>query len=115
MMREYSRIKEVSEGDARELRQLSIGQFLGLDAVVKQRKPAVAWKASNAPPDTVWDSTDTDGKHLEWKTLEPMDRTEIRDHLGMAQPKRRTALQTSVPIKKKQNPWKSGLQWFSPR
>ncbi len=53
VMREYSRIKEVSEGDARELRQLSMGQFIGPDIVVKQRKPTAVWKSSNAPPDTV--------------------------------------------------------------
>ncbi len=75
-MREYSRIKEVSEGDARELRQLFIGRFIGPDVVIKQRKPAVAWKVSNAPLDTVWDSIGTDGKHLVWRTLEPLTTTE---------------------------------------
>ncbi len=49
VMREYSRIKEVAEGDARELRQLSMGQFIGLDQEAKQRNPAVVWKESNAP------------------------------------------------------------------
>jgi hypothetical protein len=113
VMREYSRIKEVSEGNARELRQLSMGQFLCLDAVPKQRKPTVAWKASNAPPDTVWESTGPDGKHLEWKTPEHTSTTECGDHSGREHSRRRAAHQ--ITASKKQNPWKNGLQWFSPR
>ncbi len=71
-MNKYSRIKEVAEGEVRELRQLSMGQFIGLDQEAKQRKPAVAWKESNAPPDTIWDSKVTDGIHLEWRASEYM-------------------------------------------
>ncbi len=115
VMREYSRIKEVSEGDARELRQLSMGQFLGQEAIVKQRKPAVAWKASNAPSDTVWDSAGTDGKHLVWRTSEPTTMAETGGRQGVVHPGSRDAQVTAAPVKRKQNPWKRGLQWFSPR
>ena len=55
VMREYARLKEVAEGDARELRQLSINTFVE-NGEIKRAKKIVKSVAvhSNSPPDSVW-------------------------------------------------------------
>ena len=57
VMREYSRIREVAEGDARPLRQLSIVQFAeGTTSASDSRKTRdpVPPPRGNSPPDTIW-------------------------------------------------------------
>ena len=69
VMREYARLKEVSEGDTRELRQLSIVQFTETELVTfKAPKPIVGKPAlGNAPPDNVWGpSARSQGNRLGW-------------------------------------------------
>ena len=45
VMREYARIKEVSEGEARELRQLSIAQFVDLSIRVPKDRKKNGWQS----------------------------------------------------------------------
>ena len=56
LMREFARIREVSEGDARQLRQLSIVQFVEATASVaepkKKRKERTALRGKG-PQDTI--------------------------------------------------------------
>ena len=56
-MREYARLKEVQEGDARELRQLSITSFLSKAPV--EIAPRLTEKnlaiRQQPPPDTIWE------------------------------------------------------------
>ena len=69
VMREFARLKEISEGDARELRQLSIVQFTEPQqlAVPKARKQSNKADPSNSPRDTIWGSTDgSPDCRLEW-------------------------------------------------
>jgi hypothetical protein len=109
VMREYSRIKAVSDGDATELRQLSIVPF---NKIVQVKAPKVSARLgnSNASADNVWQVTDTQGK-LKWSAT--------RLHLippSVQSPASRTETRVArVNVTLKQNPWKSGLNWFSPR
>ena len=109
VMREYSRIKAVSDGDATELRQLSIVPF---NKKVPSKAPKVYSRVgdSNAPTDNVWQVTATQGK-LKWGAP--------RSHLApppVHAPAARTEARVArVNATLKQNPWKSGLNWFSPR
>ena len=59
VMREFARIKEVSEGSARELRQLSIAQFTEAEPITPRIPKAQVGKPfrTNAPPDNVWGSS----------------------------------------------------------
>ena len=70
VMREYARIKEVSEGEARELRQLSIAQFaVSCPKAQKVRKPT-SGKAdlNNAPVHSIWGASDRSSEcRLEWR------------------------------------------------
>ena len=69
VMREFARLKEISEGDARELRQLSIVQFIEPQqpTVPKTRKQCNKADPSNSPRDTIWGSTDgSPNCRLEW-------------------------------------------------
>ena len=68
VMREYARLKEVSEGGTRELRQLSIAQFTDKPVVFKEPKIKVGKMVKgNAPPDNAWGpTTRTQGKKLRW-------------------------------------------------
>ena len=67
-MREYARLKEVSEGGSRELRQLSIAQFTGKPVAFKAPKIIVGRPSmGNAPPDNAWGpTTRTQGRKLRW-------------------------------------------------
>ena len=68
VMREYARLKEVSEGGSRELRQLSIAQFTGKPVAFKAPKIIVGRPSmGNAPPDNAWGlTTRTQGRKLRW-------------------------------------------------
>jgi hypothetical protein len=68
VMREYARLKEVSEGGSRELRQLSISQFTDKPVAFKEPKIKVGKPVKgNAPPDNAWrPTTQTQGKKLRW-------------------------------------------------
>ena len=107
VMREYSRIKQVSDGDATELRQLSIAAFT---KTVQVRAPKVYTRSgpANAPTDNVWEETDTRGK-LKWGA----PRTPVA--IAPIQPSAaRTETRAARVSAFGQNPWKSGLNWFSP-
>jgi len=58
VMREYARIKEVSEGDARPLRQLSINQFMTAEPdtpdTTRIPRPIAPHHVGNSPPDDIW-------------------------------------------------------------
>ena len=60
VMREYSRIKEVADGNGIELRQLSITTFA---KPIQTKAPKVYSRSvlSNAPADNVWEVTETQG------------------------------------------------------
>ena len=69
-MREYARIKEVSEGEARELRQLSIAQFVvSCPKAHKERKPTLGkTDRNNAPVYSIWGASDRSSEcRLEWR------------------------------------------------
>ena len=69
VMREFARLKEVSEGEARELRQLSIVQFTEHRLLPKTapRKPKGKADPNNAPKDSIWGPTDRSiDCRLEW-------------------------------------------------
>ena len=57
VMREYARIREVAEGDARPLRQLSIAQFVegstSMSDTKKTREPKILIRGTG-PPVTIW-------------------------------------------------------------
>ena len=131
MMREYARLKEVSEGEARELRQLSIAQFIDTSpSVVKQRNKTVGRAdPSNAPKDSIWGSTDcTIDCRLEWKGCiqsalimdavpDPSATMETQTLIPGARPPR-----VSIPSNRTRRPatkgptpyfpW-TGLNWFN--
>ena len=68
-MREFARIKEVSEGEARELRQLSIAQFTDSRPPQSKDRKAASSKSdpTNAPKDSIWGATDRSSEcRLEW-------------------------------------------------
>jgi hypothetical protein len=58
VMREYARLKEVAEGDARELRQLSINSFMKVGKLAPKTKvnPKARLVSShvNSPADSAW-------------------------------------------------------------
>jgi hypothetical protein len=69
VMREYARLKEVAEGDARELRQLSINSFVKVGQTAPKAKPKirVCDTHANAPPDSVWGIGDSSANcKLRW-------------------------------------------------
>ena len=108
-MHEYSRIKEVADGDGTELRQLSITTFA---KPVQTKAPKVYSRSvlSNAPADNVWEVTETHGK-LKWGAPRtPMASPPIQPPAAPT-----GARVARVNATMKQNPWKSGLNWFSPR
>ncbi len=109
VMREYSRIKAVSDGDATELRQLSIVPFNKL-ALTKAPKATTRLGTSNAPADNVWRTTDTQGK-LRWGA----PRLNMAPPLALPPLARSETRVARVNATIKQNPWKPGLNWFSPR
>jgi hypothetical protein len=60
VMREYARLKEVAEGDARELRQLSINAFVKVNKIKPKSKPVTRTVNTlvNSPDDTAWGAGD---------------------------------------------------------
>ena len=69
VMREFARLKEVSEGEARELRQLSIAQFIDSRPPQPKKRKADQSKIdpTNAPKDSIWGATDRSSEcRLEW-------------------------------------------------
>ncbi len=118
VMREYARLKEVSEGDPRkgskELRQLSINQFAKPTSVPKQRKVPVLFCSSNSPPDSIWEGS-SDPRHLIWGgdgnpgSVDESPKPEAAER-GFTEGGR---IRSRVRLKP--NPWKGGLSWFSPR
>ncbi len=69
VMREFARLKEVSEGDAKELRQLSIAQFTRVELNPKEKRRMEPRVGLNAPSDGVWLRSAT-GKLLSWPPVE---------------------------------------------
>ena len=62
--------KEVSEGEARELRQLSIVQFVDTNTRAAKDRRKLPGKAdpNNAPVDTIWGAFDRSSEcRLEWR------------------------------------------------
>ena len=114
-MREYARLKEVMEGDARELRQLSIVQFTGQHGnIPKARKVRPAKTPSNAPSDAVWIATGADCLKFEWKHVSSNGaEVGVEASPGSAALDRvdRVAAATA---RKPSSKWKTGLNWFSP-
>ena len=69
VMREFARVKEVSEGNARELRQLSIVQFTEAEPTTAKSPKVQAGKPArnNAPPDNSWGPSErVHGIKLKW-------------------------------------------------
>jgi hypothetical protein len=58
VMREFARLKEVAEGDARELRQLSINAFIKEGKTISKVRPKALriYSHANAPSDSAWGS-----------------------------------------------------------
>ena len=70
VMREYARIKEVSEGEARELRQLSIAQFVDSRPQATKGCKKLVGKANpkNSLVDSIWGASDRSSEcRLEWR------------------------------------------------
>ena len=117
VMREYARLKEVSEGDPRkgfkELRQISIMQFAKPGTVLKQRKAPVLISATNSPPDSIWE-----GSHDErctWRGNPCSDELDVPSEPITAIRGTKGGDKDCARGKPKSNPWKGGLNWFSPR
>ena len=71
LMREYARIREVAEGDARPLRQTSIMQYVveevPADKMIKGKKPAPVVEMGSSPPIDIWASTAGGWGRVIWK------------------------------------------------
>ncbi len=117
VMREYARLKEVSEGDPRkgskELRQLSINQFVNPVTALKPKKATTSVSTSNSPLDSVWESSPTEGRRLIWGGIVNQSNDAITAPNAKNRGSRTGGANNSS--KTKPNPWKSGLNWFSPR
>ncbi len=123
VMREFARIKEVSEGDARPLRQLSIVQFTVTEPdVLRAQRPAIPQRGGNAPPDDVWCPV-LGGAMRIWRwplpvlppTTIPLPvQLQIAPTLSGAACLRPLMSPAPKVKKKSRFPW-SGLQWFSHR
>ena len=69
VMREYARLKEVAEGDARELRQLSINAFIKGGKPLPKTKPKARLVSchGNSPADSAWGMGDGKANcRLQW-------------------------------------------------
>ena len=114
VMREYARLKEVMEGDARELRQLSIVQFTGQHGnIPKARKAQHSKSLSNAPSDAVWIATDADCLEFEWKHVSNGVDVGVEASPGSAALGRVDGVPAAT-ARKPSSKWKTGLNWFSP-
>jgi len=71
LMREYARIREVSEGDARPLRQTSIMQYVveevPADKLIKGKKSAPVLEKGSSPPIDIWASSAGGWGRVIWK------------------------------------------------
>ena len=119
VMREFARLKEVSEGDAKETRQLSMVQFVRdqqVPKVIEKRSPHVE---GNAPPDTIWLRSSTAGRTLRWPLADGIPDAQA----NATQPRvvrsvtgdRRAPLVGVSRKPRAGSRWKSGLNWFSPK
>jgi hypothetical protein len=117
VMREFARLKEVSEGDPRkgskELRQLSINQFAKPITAPKPKKVAACFSTSNSPPDSVWESSPTEGRRLIW--VDSVNQSDSITAPNAGNRGSRTGGANNPSSRTKPNPWKGGLNWFSPR
>ncbi len=117
VMREYARLKEVSEGDPRkgskELRQISINQFAKPITAPKPKKATTSFSTSNSPPDSVWESSPTEGRRLIWGGIANQTSDAIPAPNSVCRRSRTGG--TNSLSRTKPNPWKGGLNWFSPR
>ena len=109
VMREYSRIKEVSDGDATELKQLSIATFTK-PVQIKAPKVYTRTGHSNSPADNVWEVTEIQGK-LKWGAPRNAVATAPIQPVAARTESRVARVNATL----KENPWKTGLNWFSPR
>jgi hypothetical protein len=117
VMREYARLKTVSEGDAKETRQLSMTQFVSDRHVPKDREKKCAPVGKNAPPDTIWLRSSMAGRTFRWALADGIPAAQV---MG---PESRTAvaptgeLRTPPSVMRRRlrpaKKWKSGLNWFS--
>ena len=131
VMREYARIKEVSEGEARELRQLSIAQFTKASPRVHKERKQTTGKAdpNNAPVNTIWGASDRSSEcRLEWRgriqctlLMDPIPAIEdvSRSGIQLLLPGALPPLSTSSARRTRKNkgvppffPW-SGLNWYN--
>jgi hypothetical protein len=119
VMREFAKLKEVSEGDAKGTRQLSMVQFVRnqqVPKVIEKRCPHVE---GNAPPDTIWLRSSTAGRTLRCPLADGIPDAQAK----VTQPRvvrsgtgDRCAPLVGVGQKPRAGSrWKSGLNWFSPK
>jgi hypothetical protein len=117
VMREYARLKTVSEGDAKETRQLSMTQFVSDRHVPKDKEKKCAPVGKNAPPDTIWIRSSLVGRTFRWARA---DGIPAAQEMG---PGSRTAMTSTGELRaspsvmrrrlQPDKKWKSGLNWFS--
>jgi hypothetical protein len=119
VMREYARLKEVSEGDAKETRQLSIVQFVDDGHVLKAREKKTPPVGKNAPPDSIWQKSSTAGRTLRWPLANGIPGCQVHETQprvvgsltkGRCVPPACRGRKSRAGMK-----WKSGLNWFSPK
>ena len=119
VMREYARLKTVSEGDAKETRQLSMTQFVSDRHVPKDREKKCAPVGKNAPPDTIWVRSSLAGRTFRWAFADGIPAVQ-----AMGPESRRAVaptgeIRTPPSVRRRRLPpamkWKSGLNWFSPK
>ena len=123
VMREYARIKGVEEGDARELRQLSINQFTRPEEPLRVLKPTPSTThCGTSPPDNVWRNiTSGTSRKLEWTLPLVGARAEISARASRPSMSQRklavtpgTGTTTTARAKKSWAARATGLQWYSP-
>ena len=117
VMREFARLKEVSEGDAKETRQLSIVQFVREQPVLKAIEKKCPPVARNAPPDSIWLRSSSAGRTLRWPLADGLPDAQA----GVTQPRvvgSATGERCAKPGSGSRKPragskWKAGLNWFA--
>ncbi len=116
-MREFARLKEVSEGDAKEMRQLSIAQFVKDQHVPKVREKKCPPVGNNAPPDTIWIRSSTAGRTLRWPLADGITDAHVRDTqsrvVGSPTDERCVPPADMSRRPRAGSKSKSGLNWFS--
>jgi hypothetical protein len=123
VMREYARIKEIEEGNAGELRQLSINQFTKPEEKPITPKARPPSSCGSSPSDDVWHSSGANAcKKLTW-SHQPC----VREGM-LATPKKQQPALRQLPLvvtgskpkikeaqaKARRTAMSNGLQWFSP-